>query len=74
MADTKYPTNLYDANGQQVGAVEHEDDLSQAAAKDGVIESGGKTYVWNQRNNQWREATNVHKIGRAEQVKTETKS
>lgn len=44
---------LYDANGQHVGSM----DADEEPAKDGLVESGGKTYVWNQRNNQWREAS-----------------
>ena len=44
---------LYDANGLQVGSM----DADEEPAKDGLVESGGKTYLWNQRNNQWREVS-----------------
>jgi len=63
----KYPFNLYDANGNQVGELEHDVDMSGAATRDGVIRNGGKVYVWNQRNSQWREASQVYEVkGKAE--------
>lgn len=48
----KIEVRLYDANGGQVGTT----DADAEPDKEGLIESGGKTYVWNQRNGQWREA------------------
>lgn len=49
---------LYDANGAQTGTAEAEDE----PGREGVVEHGGKTYVWNQRNAQWREAAATVKL------------
>lgn len=49
---------LYDANGAQTGAA----DTDVEPNREGVLDVGGKTYVWNQRNSQWREATTVAKL------------
>jgi hypothetical protein len=48
---------LHDANGMHIGSV----DADAEPAQDGVVESGGKVYIWNQRNNQWREASGTFK-------------
>jgi hypothetical protein len=61
--DQKYPVRLYDANGQHVADAEHDEDLSAAATRGGTVEAGGKTYVWDQRNGQWRESSATYKLG-----------
>lgn len=48
---------LYDANGLHLGSMA----VDEEPAKDGLVESGGKTYMWNQRNNQWREVSGTFK-------------
>jgi len=48
---------LYDTNGMHIGSM----DADAEPAQDGVVESGGKVYIWNQRNNQWREASGTAK-------------
>jgi len=48
MADVK----LYDANGAQTGVADAEYEPDRA----GIVEVAGRLYIWNQRNNQWREA------------------
>ena len=48
---------LHDANGMHVGSM----DADAEPMPDGVVESGGKLYIWNQRNSQWREASGVAK-------------
>lgn len=58
MADG-YVVSLYDANGLYVSDAFTDQDLALAANRDNVIDSGGKIYVWNQRNNQWRESSGV---------------
>lgn len=58
MAD-EYAVSLYDANGMYVADALTDQDLSVAANRENVIDSNGKIYVWNQRNNQWRESSGV---------------
>jgi len=48
---------LHDANGMHIGSIDADDE----PAHDGVVESGGKVYIWNQRNNQWRESSGSFK-------------
>lgn len=50
--------------GEHVAEVEYEvpDDGSQPQ----VIEHGGKTYVWNQRNSQYRQTESVKSAGKAD--------
>lgn len=48
---------LYDANGTHIGSM----DADEEPAKDGVVESGGDIYIWNQRNNQWRKSSGTAK-------------
>jgi len=64
MADEKqvYPVRLYDANGQYTGEVEHDVDMSGAATRSGVMRYSGKNYVYDQRNSQWREASEVYEV------------
>lgn len=58
MADTApVDVRLYDANGQHTGGMT----VDEEPNREGTIESGGKTYVWSQRNNQWREASGTAK-------------
>ena len=64
----KYPARLYDAQGMHVADIESDEDLTAATARENVVEAGGKTYIWNQRNGQWRPATGTVKIGRVEKV------
>ena len=64
MADG-YIVSLYDANGQYVADASTDQDLSQAANRDYVVDSGGKIYVWNQRNSQWRESIGVITLAKA---------
>jgi len=65
MADG-YIVSLYDANGQYIADASTDQDLSQAANRDYVVDSGGKIYVWNQRNAQWRESVGVITLGKGE--------
>ena len=69
----KFPQRLYDANGVHTGNIETDDDTSSAEARSSVIEAAGKTYVWDQRNAQWREADvlkggNVSKVEQPEET------
>jgi hypothetical protein len=61
-----YLVNLYDANGEYVADAWTDQDLSQAANRDLVVDNGGKIYVWNQRNAQWRESAGVITLGKGE--------
>lgn len=74
MAD--YAVSLYDANGMYVADALTDQDLALAPNRDNVIDNGGKIYVWNQRNNQWRESSGVVFIGKgdAELVEDEPKA
>lgn len=63
MADQKYPAHLYDANGQHVSDIETDEDVMLATAREGHLEVGGKIYIWNQRNGQWRESAGGVKVG-----------
>ena len=71
MADG-YIVSLYDANGQYVADASTDQDLSQAANRDYVVDSGGKIYVWNQRNAQWRESAGVITLGKGEAKPTQS--
>lgn len=65
MADG-FAVSLYDANGMYVADALTDQDLAQAANRDYVVDNGGRIYVWNQRNNQWRESTGVITLGKAD--------
>jgi hypothetical protein len=59
MADEGYLVRLYDNGGQYIAEASTDQDLSLAANREFVIDSGGKIYVYNARNDQWREASGV---------------
>lgn len=62
--------HLHDASGQHLTTEEHDGDPDRAA----VIQHDGHSYVWDQRNAQWRQATDVVKLGKAKvETKDETK-
>lgn len=61
-----YPVQLYDANGGHVGAAEHDEDMMAPDARNKMIESGGKHYLWDQRSGRWMEAGGVVKVSKAE--------
>lgn len=51
--------SLHDANGAYVGEALFDQDMAESSARDLVIDSDGKIYVWKQRNAQWRESAGV---------------
>ena len=59
-----YPILLYDNAGQQIGDALTDVDLTAAENRELVIDNGGKIYVWNQRNAQWRESAGVITLGK----------
>lgn len=77
MADG-YPIRLYDNAGQQIGDALTDVDLTAAENRELVIDNGGKIYVWNQRNAQWRESAGVLTLSKkaepAEPDKSEAKA
>ena len=69
MADKEvFPINLYDSNGAQVGTAEHDEDLLDPSMREHLLESGGKTYKWDQRNGRWTQVADTIKLGKAEAV------
>lgn len=64
----QFPVNLHDVNGGMVGTADHDEDLLNPALRDHLVESGGKTYAWNQRNARWTEVAGTIKLGRTEKV------
>jgi hypothetical protein len=75
MADG-YPILLYDNAGQQIGDALTDVDLTAAENRELVIDNGGKIYVWNQRNAQWRESAGVITLGKeaSKPAEAETKA
>lgn len=73
MAKSKqsYPTLLYDANGGFVGSVDYDEDMAAPENRNRVVESGGKNYLWNQRNARFEEAGDTVKLGTAQLPKEE---
>jgi hypothetical protein len=63
MAD-EYVVQLYGTGGDYVTDAFTDQDLSLASNREMVIDSGGKIYVWNQRNAQWRESAGVITLGK----------
>jgi len=69
MADKEvFPINLYDSNGAQVGTAEHDEDLLDPSMREHLLESGGKTYKWDQRNGRWTQVVDTIKLGKTEKV------
>ena len=56
-----------------VDTVEHDSDLLAGEMRTAVLEHGGKTYLWDQRNAQWRQATDTVSLGRAAKASEPTK-
>ena len=72
MADD-YLVRLYDSAGNYVGEATVDQDLSLAVNREFVIDSGGKIYVYNARNDQWRESIGVITLGSKSDDKAEDK-
>lgn len=49
---------LYTTEGMHIGTVE----ADAEPVREGVLESDGNTYIWNQRNGQWRQVSDVVKL------------
>lgn len=61
------PVRLWDEASNVVAEVEYDaEDVPEGALRPDVLEHGGKTYVWNQRNGQYRIASPV-KVGGTKQ-------